>query len=290
MRRAVSRLLLLGMLVWLAPSWAAAQPPLWIVRSHGSTVYLFGSVHLLPPGVDWTPAGLGAALLTANELWFEVPITAESDNAAVRDAEKRGSLAPGVTLTSLMTPDQAEKLRRVAASLHCSMEALDRMQPWRAEVILSVAADAQFGADESNGVEARIQSITPAMAHRRAFEAPRQQVDFLAGAPLADQLASLDLTLHDIEDDPGAYRRVVDEWLGADLAGLERDAITPLRRASPVIYERLIAARNRRWAKEVRKWLRQPGVKVVVVGAGHLIGPDGLPALLRAQGMRVDGP
>ena len=290
MRRAFLSLLLALALLGAGGPRAEAQPPLWVVRAPGVTIYLFGSVHLLPAGLDWRPPALDAALGEARELWFEVPITAESDNAAAADTERRGQLRSGVALSSLMPPEEVERLHRVADSLHLLPAALDRMQPWRAEVTLSLAADAQNGADSSNGVEEQIQAVAAATAKRRAFETARQQVGFLAGAPLDAQLASLVYTLHEIEDDPDTYRRVVDEWMKADVAGLELDVLTPLRRASPVVYDRLIVQRNRRWAKQIRSWLRHPGVVVAVVGAGHLIGPDGVPALLRADGVQVEGP
>jgi uncharacterized protein YbaP (TraB family) len=82
----------------------------------------------------------------------------------------------------------------------------------------------------------------------------------------------------------------VDEWMASDVTGIERDAIDPLKKVSPVYYDRLIVRRNQKWAKVVRGWLRQPGLTVMVVGIGHLIGPDGVPAMLRAGGLQVEGP
>ena len=125
---------------------------------------------------------------------------------------------------------------------------------------------------------------------RRSFETAGQQIEFLAGAPVKDQIASLNWTVGEIDGDPGSYQRVVDEWMAADLAGLKRDANDPLQRVSPRLYDRLIVTRNRRWAGELAARLKSPGKIVVVVGIGHLIGPDGLPALLRARGFDVDGP
>jgi uncharacterized protein YbaP (TraB family) len=269
---------------------AAAKPPLWVVRSHGAVVVLFGSIHLLPAGLDWRPPALDDALGKANQIWFELPLTAESDNRAGAASERLGHLPDGASLTGLLPPDEAPKLAAAATRLHCSMRALDQMRPWLAEVTLSVAQDAQSGASAFNGVEDQVQAITPLSVPRRAFETAEQQIGFLADAPMKDQIASLSETLREINDDPASYNRVVGEWMAGDVAGLERDALAPLLKASPVLYERLIAGRNRRWAGIVRGWLTRPGVTVAVVGVGHLVGPDGLPALLRAQGLTVEGP
>lgn len=270
---------------------ALAKPPVWIVRSHGARIVLFGSIHLLPAGLDWRSAVLDDALANADALWSELPITVDSDNEGDQAADRRGRLPPGESLLAMLDPGQARKLRRIATRLHLSIDALDGMRPWMAEVTISVADDASDGASAFNGVEDQIQAIVPLTARRGAFETADDQIDFLAGAPQDDQIASLIWAMHEIEDDPATYRRVVDEWIDADLAGLERDALDPLRRISPVLYQRLISQRNHRWARSMRRLFGRPGeTTVVVVGVGHLIGPDGLPALLRAEGLRVDGP
>ncbi|HLY79460.1 MAG TPA: TraB/GumN family protein, partial [Caulobacteraceae bacterium] len=174
--------------------------------------------------------------------------------------------------------------------LNCAPEALDRMQPWMADLTLSIAEDARGGASATDGVEGQIQALTPATARRRAFETARQQIGFLAGAPVKDQIASLNWTVSEIQKDPTSYQRVVDEWMSGDLAGLEHDALDPLRQVSPTLFARLIDSRNRHWTSVLAARLKQPGSVVVVVGVGHLVGPGGLPALLRAKGYQVDGP
>jgi uncharacterized protein YbaP (TraB family) len=288
--RLVAALLALAVAFGVAVS-AAAKPPIWVVRSpSGGTAVLFGSIHLLPPGLDWRPAALDAAVASAGEIWFELPINADSDNRANVASARRGSLPADRRLMALLTPEQAEKLRRAALMLDCAPDALDRMQPWMAELTLSVADDARSGGTAFNGVEAQMQAITPTTVRRQAFETAEQQIGFLAGAAVKDQLASLAWTLHEIEDDPASYRRVVDEWVAGDLEGLQRDAIEPLQQVSPALYQRLLAERNKRWARQIKARLRRPGQIVVVVGVGHMIGADGLPALLRAQGLRVEGP
>ncbi|MDQ2859693.1 MAG: TraB/GumN family protein, partial [Pseudomonadota bacterium] len=99
-----------------------------------------------------------------------------------------------------------------------------------------------------------------------------------------------DETLHEIEEHPDSYGHVLAEWMVGDLAGLDADALRPLRRASPTMYARLITRRNQRWAASIARRLARPGVTVVIVGVGHLVGSGGVPALLRARGFGVEGP
>jgi uncharacterized protein YbaP (TraB family) len=275
---------------WSCAGAAAAKPPVWVVRDKDSTILLFGSVHVLPAGLDWTPDRLAEALPKADDLWFEIPITPETQAEATALTQKLGPFPPTDSLSNHLTPAQGQKLRRVAGKLSLSTLALDRMRPWLAEVTLSIAMDARVGANASDGVEQRIQTLAPPTARRRAFETVSQQIGFLAGTPMDTQIASLDETLSEIEDRPETYDKVIADWLSGDTAALKVDALDPLKAAAPVLYRRLIIERNSRWTKVIRQRLRGHGLTVVVVGVGHLVGPDSVPAMLRAQGLTVDGP
>jgi uncharacterized protein YbaP (TraB family) len=274
----------------LAATTVWARPPVWVAKRGGATMFLFGSIHLLPPGLDWRPQALIDALAKADTIIFELPIDMGADAEAVRLARTLGSWPAADSLSAHLTDIERKRLARVARLLGASPEALDRLRPWLAEVTLSLMDDTRNGAAATQGVEQQIQQMAPATARRDAFETVHQQIGFLAGAPLADQVASLDETLREIEEEPDSYRRTVTEWMSGDVTALQTDALSPLLRASPVIYRRLIADRNARWAADLRRRLSRPGLTVVIVGMGHLVGPGGVPALLRARGVKVEGP
>ena len=86
-------LILLALSAACAPPPAQAQPAVWIVRDHDSEMLLFGSIHLLPPGLDWRPAALDAALAKADDLWFELPVDPATEQEAARLAMRLGGLA-----------------------------------------------------------------------------------------------------------------------------------------------------------------------------------------------------
>ncbi|HEY2482599.1 MAG TPA: TraB/GumN family protein [Caulobacteraceae bacterium] len=268
-----------------------AQPALWTVRGPHATVVLFGSVHLLPPGLDWRPPALTQALASAKEIWFELPIDAATAIAAQKLAMDKGLLAKGGDLFGTLSPADADRLRAACAQVAVPPALLATMRPWLAEVTLSLAQDAQAGGAAGQGVDQQISDHVAVSVPRRAFETARQQIDFLAAAPMAEQLASLDETITEIANDPTLFQRVVNAWLSGDVVALRKDALEPLIKSSPGMYRRLITDRNRHWASVLARRLKGGnGVIVVVVGTAHLIGPDGVPALLRARGFNVDGP
>ncbi|MDB5459746.1 MAG: TraB/GumN family protein [Caulobacteraceae bacterium] len=270
-----------------APAWA--KPPIWVAHGPEATVVLFGSVHILPDKLDWEPQALTDALKDADELWFETPIDAGGLLEGARLALAKGVLPDGETLSALLTPAQRERLKATAADLGLPMAQLDRLRPWLAELSLAQAAYAREGAFADQGVERQLAQSAP-QAGRHAFETPAQQIALFAGAAAADQVASLMDTVRELREDPDAYRRLMRDWLSGDLKALDRDGVQPLRRASPALFKALLTDRNAAWVETLRKRLAGRGKVVVVVGVGHLIGPGGVPQLLRGAGVRVDGP
>jgi uncharacterized protein YbaP (TraB family) len=274
----------------MAAGAAAARPPVWVVRDADSEIVLFGSVHILPPGLDWRPPELERAIRNADDVWFELPIDAATEAETLKLAAQMGVLAPDQSLFKMLPKADGERLLKVAEAYGADPATLDRLKPWLAEVALSGAAYRRAGADGQDGVEKEIAAEAPARVQRRAFETPRQQIEILAGEPQAEQVASLRETLKEMEDDPDEFKTLVRAWMDGDLKTIDREAIKPLRKASPTLFQHLVTDRNARWTTLLDQRLKGHGRSVVVVGMAHLVGPNGVPARLRALGYQVEGP
>lgn len=269
---------------------ALAEPPVWTVKDTDSELVLFGSVHVLPPGLAWKPAALEAALAGADDLWFELPVGPEADREIALIAATRGVLPPGQSLFKILPPRDAALLVKVADAYQVDKANLDRLEPWLAEVTLAAGAYRKAGAETEHGVEATLGAATPARVQRKALETPARQLGLIDGSPLPDQIASLRQTLEEMDRDPQAYMKLVHAWMTGDVKALDREALAPLRRASPAVFRRLVVLRNADWTRQLDARLKGKGRTVVVVGVGHLIGREGLPARLRALGYSVTGP
>ena len=284
------RPILLAALTWLLAGAAEAAPPVWVVHGAHCTIYLFGSVHILPPDLNWEPGKLKHAVAHAQEIWFEIPLDNASMAAASQAAETRGMQPTGQTLTAELDPANQARLLKLAGTYAVPMEELDRLQPWLAEIRLSVASYRDLGASRELGVEHKILQDAPPKALQRAFETPEEQIGYLADGALPDQIASLEETFGELEAGPDGFVRLIHAWMTGDLKGLSAEALDPLAQAAPAVYQTMVVRRNEHWRDAVLARLDQPGQVVMVVGAGHLIGPTGLPALLREKGVKVDGP
>ncbi|HEX7947511.1 MAG TPA: TraB/GumN family protein [Phenylobacterium sp.] len=271
-----------------APAWA--EPPVWVVRDADSEVVLFGSIHVLPPNFHWRPKALDAALARADDVWFELPMDPSTQAQVAALAGRLGVLPPGKSLFALLPSDDAKLMMRVADAYGVDKAALDRLEPWLAEVALAGAAYRKAGADTDNGVEQTLSAAAPPSVQRHAFETPDDQMRLFDQAPLPEQIASLHETLGELDGDPEAFMKLVRAWAAGDVAGLDREALEPLRKAAPGMFQRLVTERNEAWVKTLDARLKGHGRTVVIVGVGHLIGQGGLPARLRSLGYSVTGP
>ncbi len=273
-----------------APMPAAAAPPIWRVQGPHAEITLFGSVHLLSHETRWRTPALDADLARADAVWFEIPFDAASQAAAGQAALQRGVLPTGQTLTALLTPSQRTALADLEAAEGLSPAAIDRFRPWLADTTLSIVYFQKRGADASLGVEEQIAAGLPPTVARGAFETAQQQIGFFADMPVKDQLDSLTETLDEIEKDPDAFDRLSAAWARGDVSAIDREAVQKLKAEAPGTYRLLVVDRNRRWADRIQQLLQGDKRIFIVVGVGHLVGSDSVPALLRARGIKVEGP
>lgn len=282
--------LLAAVLGLLATTGAGATPAIWVVRDADSEMVLFGSIHVLPPGLEWRSPALDAAIAGADDIWFELPVGPGADEETSRLVAQRGVLPPEQSLFRILSHDEGARLARAAALVGVDTAMLDRFEPWLAEVALAAGVYNRAGASGLNGVEQVLDASTPNSIRREALETAAEQIALFDEAPLADQVASLHQSVTELATDPNSYNTLVLAWQAGDLQKLETEVLAPLIEASPQMFKRLISDRNGRWIGPLDRRLKGQGRTVVVVGAGHLIGPEGLPARLRALGYSVLGP
>jgi uncharacterized protein YbaP (TraB family) len=264
---------------------APAKPALWKISDADTTVYFFGTVHVLPPDVDWHSPGLDAALEQAKAVYFETDT--EGDPIAFREIiERLGKYAPSDRLVDRLSPPDRETLQAALIRLELPLIAIDTMRPWYAGVVISEAVVRKAGYHASSGVE----NVLRPAARRdgkaiRFLESIEGQMASFATLPEAVQIRFLIEGLAEIDKASEALGELVSTWKAGDIDGLSRVLIAEDMARIPELYDALLTRRNAKWAPKVDALMKkEAGTFLVAVGAAHLVGKDSLLEMLKPIG------
>ncbi len=263
-----------------------ATPALWSVADEDTTIYLFGTIHMLPPGTGWRSAEVDHALGRSQALYLEADVV--SDPAGQAAIVRRLSLLPaGERLSSRLSPDQVSRLRVAAGRVGVAMETLEQTQPWYAAVLVTNAAIRAAGYSTDGGVEAGLRDdARNAGKEMRYLETVEGQLSALAGLSPETQAAYLSFTIDDIDTAAASLGQMVSAWRTGDAASLARVLIEDDMARLPPLKQVLLDRRNADWARQLAALLaKEPGEFFVAVGAAHLIGPDSVQEHLKALGV-----
>lgn len=270
----------------VVPQAAGAGPALWAIRDADSTIYLFGTVHVLRPTTAWGSARVDAAFAGADHIWFE--ISNPDDQASIIPLIQQHGVSPDRPLSSLLTAEELTDLNAAAAGAGLTAAQMDIFRPWLAGLTLSVAPLIKAGYDPQSGVEmilkARADDIGIPV---HGFETLDKQVGILAGMSEADQLSFLRSTLEAYDDATTELDAMVDAWATGDIATLERVSVEEMKAESPAVYQALLVQRNTDWAGQIQTLLAGSGTAFIAVGAAHLVGDDSVQEILKDRGVAV---
>lgn len=262
-------------------------PALWVVKDADSTLYLFGSVHVLRPTTGWASPRVEAAFDSASDIWFE--ISNPDDQAAIMPLIQQLGLSPETPLSSRLTAEENAELDAAAQTMGASAAQLQPMKPWLAALSLSVAPLIKAGYDPKSGVELVLKARAEAAGKPiHGFETIDKQIGILAGLPDDVQLVFLRETLKDYENAATKLDEMVEAWARGDVATLDRVTITEMKEASPALYQSVLVDRNTDWANQIQTLLEGAGTAFIAVGAAHLTGDDSVQAILQKRGVTVE--
>ena len=280
---------------------AGAQPPtpaLWRVSDADNSLYLLGSFHLLKPDDYPLSATVQAAFKDAEAVLFELPpqeMGAPATATAMARAALRGD---GKTLTEEIGPELDGTLGNWAsansdalAKSGLSAPLLQRFEPWFVALLISNIEMAKLGLDPALGLDIHfVAEAAQAGKPGAGLETGAQQIALLDGMSADEQRQLLRESLAEADEAKARTEALHAAWRRGDDTYLWREMGLEMRRQYPALYRRINVARNEAWLPPLEARLRAPGTDdtLVVVGALHLVGEDGLVAKLRAKGYRVE--
>lgn len=283
----LSRLIAGLLLCFSVASWAASDAPfLWEIQGAKAKHYLMGSVHLLPASTQPLPAALENAYAKAKGVAFE------SDLASLADPKSQlamfnAAVAPN-GLRPLVSKDVYERLQKTARDLDMPLaDTCDPYKPWFCAMTLEIFAYQHAGFQAEYGLDQFFFSRALADGKPiRWLEEPQAQIDLFA--KMSDKLGEqfLVATLDEQADDSQTPEGLLRMWRNGDQVELDKIA-RDMKARQPQAYARLLSERNRAWMPRLEKILASDNTQLIIVGAAHSTGPDGLLALLKAKGYDV---
>ncbi|MEY2760053.1 MAG: hypothetical protein RIR33_3831 [Pseudomonadota bacterium] len=269
---------------------ALAQPAMWAVRDADSTLYMLGTVHLLRPETQWRTPALDKAIAEAEELWLELPTTDAAAMAVeMMPLVARYGLSPGKRLSDVLTREEMKTLDEAAKLAGLSASQLNMFRPWFAALTISNAAVMRAGYDPLSGVDSKIEALFLERGIKpKGLETAELQIRVFAGMTPEQELRYLRETMEEYGDAPIELDAMVDQWARADLPALEAMFVSEMKTEEPDLYAALLTNRNASWVSQIEGILAGKGVSFMAVGAGHLIGPDSVIAMLEARGVTAE--
>jgi len=268
-----------------------AEPPtpmLWKASKDGSTVYLLGSMHLLKAGDYPLAADVDAAYRDAERLVFEVSPDEMNSPATGALVFQRGMFHDGKTLQSVLSPGTWKELEGYGAKNGLPASGLQMFEPWMVSLTLLALESKKLGLDANSGLDMHF--MTQAKSDHKTtqgLETIDQQLAIFDDAPLKMQEDMLKQSLEEMGDFPKEMGREYDTWRRGD-----SDAMLAQTRKEfakyPDLYQQILVRRNRAWIPKIEQMFDGKSDTLVIVGALHLPGPDGVVKLLQAKGYKVE--
>lgn len=261
---------------------------LWRVGDEDTTVWLFGTIHLLDPAIVWRRPAVDAALADADVVYLEADTSPAAQQRATPVITELGFYPPSQRLDAALSPEARARLRAAAAAVDLPLFLLNRQRPWFASVTLGVAWIQAEGGDPQAGADRVIERAAQAAGQEiRYLETVEEQVRILASLPEDAALQALEATLEQVEAADDYVAAMFSAWARGDARALDGLVNASLGEGEGVrtVY---LTERNAAWTEEIVRVIEEePGVVFVAVGAGHLIGADSVQEMLAARGYRA---
>lgn len=261
---------------------------LWSVKSNNNTVYLLGSIHFLKAENYPLNEALEKAFYDSQVLVLETDIEAMSLPSTQKMVLEKAVFLNGKTLKESISKETYKLAKMKSAALGLNIESLNQFKPWFCALtfvtmkLQSLGFEPGYGVDNFFFKEAKVSNkevIT--------FETIEFQLDLFANMSLEMQGLMLLQTLKDLELVEDEFSKILAFWNAGDVENLEGVLFKSFKEY-PLIYENIISKRNNNWLPKIESFQNKNKNYLVIVGAAHLIGKDGIVNLLKKKGHAVD--
>ncbi|HEY0789432.1 MAG TPA: TraB/GumN family protein [Chthoniobacterales bacterium] len=293
MRRRCALAVLVAGLSWAlngcadSSSLLSGHSTLWRVEGEHNAVYLLGSIHVLPPSAYPFKSSLQRAFKASARIAFEVDLSASTSHDVTREFKRSGWYPSGDTLSRHVSPDTELLLKRVLPALGTSWERVQRLRPWFLAELVSSRYLQSAGFRDDLGVDEYFYRKAQAEGKPvQGLETLRDQAQILTGFTDRDSEEYLRSTLTELPASLAMLQVLVLAWQNGQIGLLDR-LLNQNERADPTAFRMMFSDRNAKWLPILEGFTHAEKNVMVIVGAGHLVGEEGLVQALRRHGYKV---
>ena len=256
-----------------------ADPAIWVVQDQDTTIYLFGTFHVLDGKADWFNEEVKSAFDHSNEVVLEAKLP--DDPGSIAPIIQKYALdTSGKPLSDKLSPEARTKLHALLAKAGAPASAFDKFKPGFASLSLAMIPYQALGMTPEKGTEKVLTSAAKAagksIGELEGFEAQLKMIDMI---PEKAQLRSIEHFLAKLDEAPALVAKMVTYWNAGNAEGFAT-LMKEMQSDSPEGYKVLMSDRNAAWAEWVDERLDKPGTVFVAVGTGHLAGQDSVQSFL----------
>lgn len=261
----------------------SAAPAIWQVSDADSSIWLFGSVHMLPADIDWRTGTLDKVISKADRVYFEADISAAAQAEMMPLSIELGFNRDGVLLSDQIGEALTDRVREAAQDYDIPMPALLTMKPWMAATTLASGPMMQSGYEARLGVEMVLAAELPD-EFKGFLETGAEQLGFLSGGTLEEQITMLEATLDTLHLAQSDTEAMIAAWMDGNPEALGQAFDSQMEGFDNAMVERIIDLRNRNWTGKIEAMLNSNEAALLVVGAAHLAGESSVEKLLEERG------
>jgi uncharacterized protein YbaP (TraB family) len=263
-----------------------ADPAIWVVKDADTTIYLFGTVHALKPGLGWFDEAVKDAFDKSDEVMLEMILP---DPAAIQGVVMQMAANPGgPTVTESLPEDVRTPYHDAMTAAGIPYAMFENFDPWFPAVALGSLSLPKLGYDPQQGAE-RIITDAAKAANKPVggFETPEQQLGYFDGLPRPLQIKYLVDTVTELPKMGETLDGMMVKWAAGDADGLGKQMNEEMT-DTPELAKVLLFQRNERWAGWIAQRMDKPGTVFIAVGAGHLAGPNSVQDYLAKRGLKAE--
>jgi len=263
------------------------HPAMWQVADKDTTVYLFGTIHLLPQDYQWRTPAFDQAVAGSQGLIVETIVDQANPQALAGELARLGFRDGLPPLANRVPPEKRGALEAAIAKTGVPRPAFDRMETWAAAFMLLGTQFKDLGLTGDAGVEQVLKTtFTQAGKPVGQLETNAEQLGLFDTLPETAQRALLEGAIDNPADMRTQFQGMLTAWERGDVDLIARTFNQDLS-GSPELREALLRRRNANWKGWIERRMASPGSVFVAVGAGHLAGPDSVVDMLQKDGYRV---